>query len=940
MPKMKQKRNPVLATPKAANLMQSAPHRDLEIADERKESKDPVVKRAHGIASSIVESIKSKVPVSNRGPAVSDPELEDQRSTLHRTTNRISVLTEETRRLERLVRGGAKDLTNLQLVVARLKDEKLNLNQTLVELTRENQALRLANKRGARQISALVHSVNRIKNEQFWSICQFIACSSTFEAYANSVGHDLTRLFSMLLAAEIRQSADLSPDVQAHIVAIEAVFDPIFYLTEYKDVALKGLNPLLHYVTVGYRQKRSPTPIFDSDYYGQRTHLNGADPLLHYLHIGAQAGLKPHPLFDGKYYLAQYPDVATLNINPLAHYQIWGCRERRRPSPLFDTDHYLEGCDLPTIVENPLAEYLTTPFENAVNPHPLFDADFFLKSAAISAASERALVIYEKRPDLNCQIAPHPLFDLNYMHQKEGVIFHEGVSPLELYCRLSRERDIDPSPLFDSKLYRYQMEIEQRQILTEPPIIDYLKRGYKDKTILPNIVFDPKTYIEANDVQISGPELKHYYLVGDRAGLMTHPLFSAKVYNSLRLDDISKTTALEHFLSAESGAGHISHSHTDRPLSPEVLVLIKMIYSTTEDFDAIFYQVANPDLRTLRKSDAIKHYEEHGKFEGRIASPRALIANAGVLIRDLPLGFFPDEYIYFNPDLVEPVGEELLPLFVHYLIYGRAENRTIGRWQLHLEAIEIKTPTRTAPIPLTTDAERIDVGVLMHIFYPDLWRELAAFARNFQPVSRDIFVNVVDIAWTPRFQAEIRELCPEAFIQLSNDRGRDIGGFVRLLDHVDIKKYDLFAWIHSKKSPHIAEIKGEYWRRSLLRAFAGTEEIVAECVRTFRDDPSVGLIAAREWRCTELGRNAEQYYKLLDLFEIDEKHRQMEYVSGTMFLMRAEIVQRLYDGLKNFEWEYGGDKGLDFHTDGQVAHAVERLIGNLVRQMGYQILWR
>jgi hypothetical protein len=940
MAKTRQKRNPILMTPPVATLPQDIAHRDLKAIDDKKGSKAPVVKTKGDTAASIPRIIKSKVPASNGELTVSDSELESQRSTIRRSTNRINILTEETRRLERLVRSTAKDVSNLQLVVARLKNEKLNLSQNLAELARENQALRVVNKRGARQISTLVHSVHRIKNEQFWSICHFIACSSAFEAYANSVGHDLTRLFSMLLAAEIRQSAEVSPDVQAHTLAIEAVFDPIFYLTEYKDVALKGLNPLLHYVTDGYRQKRNPTPIFDSAYYGQRTPLNGTDPLLHYLHIGAQAGLRPHPLFDGKYYLERYPDVAKLKINPLAHYQIWGGRERRRPSLLFDTEYYLERCDLPTIVDNPLTEYLASPVESSVDPHPLFDADFFMKSAGISVPSESALVIYEKRSDLNNHIAPHPLFNLNYMRQKNKVVFHEGLSPLESYCRLSRERDIDPSPLFDSKLYRYQMEIEQRQILAEPPIVDYLKRGYKDKMILPNIVFDPKTYIDANDVQFSGPELKHYCLVGDRAGFITHPLFSAKVYNSSRIDDISAMTAIEHFLSVETRAAHVSHNHTGRPLSPDILNLIRMIYSTTGDFDATFYRLANPDLNDLTDSDAEKHYEEHGKSEGRIAAPRALIANANVLVRDLPLGFFPDEYIYFNPDVAGSLSEELLPLFVHYLVHGRAENRTIGRWQLHLESIEFKTPTRITPIPLTTDAERIDVGVLMHIFYPDLWRELAAFARNFQPVSRDVFVNVVDIAWTPRFQAEIRELCPEAFVQLSNDRGRDIGGFVRLLDHVDIKKYDLFAWIHSKKSPHIAEIKGEYWRRSLLRAFAGSEEIVEECVRTFRDDPSIGLIAAREWRCTELGRNAEEYHKLLELFEIDEEHRQIEYVSGTMFLMRAEIVQRLYDGLKTLEWEYGGDKGLDFHTDGQVAHAVERLIGNLVRQMGYQIFWR
>src|SRR5690606_12275937 len=106
----------------------------------------------------------------------------------------------------------------------------------------------------------------------------------------------------------------------------------------------------------------------------------------------------------------------------------------------------------------------------------------------------------------------------------------------------------------------------------------------------------------------------------------------------------------------------------------------------------------------------------------------------------------------------------------------------------------------------------------------------------------------------------------------SNDDGRDIGGFMRLLDHVDIKKYDYFAWMHSKKSPHIAAEKGEYWRRSLLKAFAGSQEIVSECIQRLREDPKIGMIAGREWRSTHMGEGVQQYEKMLELFKIDEIH--------------------------------------------------------------------
>ena len=115
---------------------------------------------------------------------------------------------------------------------------------------------------------------------------------------------------------------------------------------------------------------------------------------------------------------------------------------------------------------------------------------------------------------------------------------------------------------------------------------------------------------------------------------------------------------------------------------------------------------------------------------------------------------------------------------------------------------------------------------------------------------------------------------------------------------------------------------------------------MADCIQQFRDDPSVGLIGANEWRSTYMGRNEPQFERMLDLFQIDEQHRDVEYLSGTMFLIRSEIVQRIYDVLKSLEFEYGADKDLAYHIDGQAAHAVERVIGNVVRQMGYRMVWR
>src|SRR5262249_37614715 len=188
-------------------------------------------------------------------------------------------------------------------------------------------------------------------------------------------------------------------------------------------------------------------------------------------------------------------------------------------------------------------------------------------------------------------------------------------------------------------------------------------------------------------------------------------------------------------------------------------------------------------LGVLGGADAKAHFEKHGRAEGRFGSALDLFKASGMSIRDLPISFSVEEYVHFNPDLAR-LGSGFLQLLGHYLVWGwKKEGRTYGRWQLYLDSLELSVPTTGAPLAVSTDAARVDVCVVMHLFYLDLWPELAAFARNFDSASRDVFVNVVDISWSPQFHRQLRELCPGAFIQLSNDDGRDIGGFMRLFDN-------------------------------------------------------------------------------------------------------------------------------------------------------------
>jgi hypothetical protein len=830
----------------------------------------------------------------------------------------------------------AAQVAHLQAQIARMREDRSRLEGRLDEALTENKSLRADTARLAAQLKTWRRSANRERHVQFWLLFERLGSSwNDIEDYAGSVNHDLSRLAALAMLGELRASGT-DPQVVQHAEQIVDLFDPIYYLTEQPNLNLSGGNPLHHYITVGFAEGRQPNPLFDPRYYRGRTAPIEGDPLLHYIRSGAAAGLKPHPLFDGAYYWDRNPEIRESGVNPLFHYQVWGCHEGRDPSPLFDTAYYLDRAgDAPSLTGNPLHDYLLLGRE-AADPHPLFSNRYVERQLGSRQFADAPLFLYESEPELWRTVRPHPLFDLGHLTNVSGIELPDDASPLSAYCRFGEEHDIDPSALFDSSLYRYQIEKEQGATLSDPPIIDYLKRGYKDKTLRPNFMFDPAAYLSRNHLEIAGPELVHYCLVGDRNGYYCQELFCAGFYNAARTDDLP-ITALEHFLLSDDDSIVESHPHIARPLDRRAMRLVSAAARSSGDFDPDFYRASYPDLRPLTASESRGHFYKSGKAEGRFGSPRQILES--VRLCDVPAGFFADEYLALNPDLRPLFRSDYFPLLRHYLTDGHGENRRIGRWQFHLDLQGIEIPTTHVPVRVQANSENIDVCVLIHIFYDDLWPELAGFANSFSDVSRDVFINVVDIAWNLRVQRELRELCPGAFVQLSNDNGRDIGGFVRLLDNVDIERYNAFAFMHSKKSPHISPERGTHWRRSLLSAFAGSRDIAAEAVRTFHSDPTVGLIAAKEWRATDLGNNLSHYYRLLDYFEIGAEHRDVEYLSGTMFLIRPDIVRRLYDGLKSMEFEYGGDKNLEFHRDGQIAHAVERLIGNLTRQLGYRIQW-
>ncbi len=108
-------------------------------------------------------------------------------------------------------------------------------------------------------------------------------------------------------------------------------FDPSFY-REHAGSRTGKHNALIHYLYEGRFRRVSPSPWFDVGFYLSQNRdvaRSGDDPLTHYLRVGGAAGRSPCRQFDAAFYLRSNPDVAVSGLDPLLHYVSRGRLEGR-----------------------------------------------------------------------------------------------------------------------------------------------------------------------------------------------------------------------------------------------------------------------------------------------------------------------------------------------------------------------------------------------------------------------------------------------------------------------------------------------------------------------------------------------------------------------------------------------------------------------------------
>jgi GT2 family glycosyltransferase/glycosyltransferase involved in cell wall biosynthesis len=234
-------------------------------------------------------------------------------------------------------------------------------------------------------------------------------------------------------------------------------FSTLFYLDRYMRGATSSKNPLDHYIREGrssgyvtqptdglYRQLQAERvgPHFDAAFYRSFNEFGldgppGSDLVGHYLDRGWREGHEPHPSFCSESYLVRNPHARAADVSPFYHYLV--TRERLRPEVTSTTP--IEVSDGEAHRERKLRLEAESLLEGEI------DEAFYRATYPDVAARGLSPVRHYVRRGWREGRNPTRSFWTNYYLARYGKALEPGVNPFAHYVRTGRALGHKPNPV-------------------------------------------------------------------------------------------------------------------------------------------------------------------------------------------------------------------------------------------------------------------------------------------------------------------------------------------------------------------------------------------------------------------------------------------------------------------------------------------------------------
>lgn len=234
------------------------------------------------------------------------------------------------------------------------------------------------------------------------------------------------------------------------------------------------------------------------------------------------------------------------------------------------------------------------------------------------------------------------------------------------------------------------------------------------------------------------------------------------------------------------------------------------------------------------------------------------------------------------------------------------------------------------------------IAIIVHLYYTEMWHELAHCLRSFNDIDFDLFVT------TCSSSDSIRRIVyndfPNAHYEIVENRGYDIAPFIKVLNRLDLDKYYLIAKLHTKRNcaewVNYYYLSAKAWRRCLLRPFS-SEKNLGRAISFLKEHDDVGMVASSKiiigigdyLESESVRTSAEMIISKLGLTLNDRF-----FVAGTMFLVKSKCLKPIQNKVRYEDFSIIKDdqKFSRVHIS-DMSHVYERVFGYLVCAQGLKI---
>jgi hypothetical protein len=242
----------------------------------------------------------------------------------------------------------------------------------------------------------------------------------------------------------------------------------------------------------------------------------------------------------------------------------------------------------------------------------------------------------------------------------------------------------------------------------------------------------------------------------------------------------------------------------------------------------------------------------------------------------------------------------------------------------------------------STPAEVRRVAVVLHLYYPDLWPEISYFLSS---ILRPFDLIVTHCGLESASVEGVRSLFPHAEVREVENRGRDIGPFISLLNEGRLSDYHCLCKIHTMKCASEGEKSalGMRWRRRAFSDLLGGDrsEII---LRMFDRAPGLGMVGPQALRLptntpsarSAWGSRANRNIALALAHQMGAAPNDaslLDFFAGSMFWIKPQALDPLRR-LNLTRHDFPEERG---QLDGELHHVIERLFTFATRLSGRQV---